>query len=100
MKTLIGRAQHAAPLQRIWNQGRHGGLPLRRTVPGLGEGVLPYAPTFRAHTQVRPYSGSKLIRLLRCARNDNGVRTGAARRAPTASPSPWPSPAGGEGSPV
>src|SRR5438309_3907174 len=48
----------------------------------MGEGVLPYAPTFRAHTQVRPYgnwattggcgpTSDRRQRLLRCARNDS-----------------------------
>src|SRR5256712_13676328 len=32
-----------------------GACPYEDSVAGMGEGVLPYAPTFRAHTQVRPY---------------------------------------------
>src|SRR2546427_6557149 len=32
-----------------------GACPYEDSVAGMGEGVSPYAPTFRAHTQVRPY---------------------------------------------
>src|SRR2546428_87811 len=33
-----------------------GACPYEDSVAGMGEGVLPYAPTFRGSTQVRPHA--------------------------------------------
>src|SRR3989441_6606871 len=62
-----------------------GACPYEDSVAGMGEGVLPYAPTFRAHTQVRPYG--------------NWATTGGVAPTSDEEPLTLPSPSRGEGSP-